>query len=206
LLVRVAEAALLCTGNYADSCEFSAAGDFLVNPREIVIRSRSGGRSTVKKRHGRISEQFGFAGNGSSMAMKLFSDGVYLETAKAPLLPLMTQVLKESGRVASSFINRLEVCQRRIADTLGFLAAWRITDAAEFWKRMKASSPTERAFAESCMCRFETGTFYRIGAELWRSLARPDHRSSFLSWPLESIEGLDSNSPAAVPRLVEVPV
>jgi hypothetical protein len=206
LRVRLAEAALLCAGNYTDTCEFRAAGDLLVNPREIVIRSCGGGRSTIKQRHGRLSEQFCIDGVDSSRGMKHFAAGFYLETTQPPLLPLMTQVLKESGRVASSFINRLEICQRRIADALGFMAAWRIADSTELWKRLKASSPNERAFAESCLCRFGTETFYRIGDDLRRSLARPDHRSFFLIWAHEGGEGFISDSPAAVLRLAEASV
>ena len=62
LLVRLTEAALLCAGNYADNCEYEAAGDFLVNPREILVHRRGDGRSTTKNRHGRLSEQFGLEG------------------------------------------------------------------------------------------------------------------------------------------------
>jgi hypothetical protein len=181
LLIRLAEAALLCAGNYADSCEFRAAGDFLVNPREIVIRSRCGGPSIVKKRHGRLSEQLGFTKDDEPAATPSFPAGIALEITRPPLLPLMARILKESGRVAAFFIDRLEEGQRRIADALAFMAGWRINDSVEFWRRLKGSSPSERAFAESCMCRFDTQVFYRIGDELQRSLARPDYRSFFLS-------------------------
>ena len=37
LLVRLNELALLCAGNYADNCEFSAAGDLLLNPRKMMV-------------------------------------------------------------------------------------------------------------------------------------------------------------------------
>ncbi len=33
MVCRISEMALLCAGQYADGCEFSAAGDLLVNPR-----------------------------------------------------------------------------------------------------------------------------------------------------------------------------
>ena len=181
LLIRVAEAALLCAGNYADNCEFRAAGDFLVNPREIVIRSRCGGHAAIKKRHGRLSEQFGFTWGDQSTSTHRFPAGVALEITQPPLLPLMTRTLKESGRVASPFIRRLEEGQCRIADALAFMSGWCIEDSVEFWRRLKASSPSERAFAESCMCRFDARVFYRIGDELQRSLTRSDYRSSFLS-------------------------
>jgi len=205
LLIRLAEAALLCAGNYADNCEFRAAGDFLVNPREIVIRSRCGGPSTIKKRHGRLSDQLGFTRGDQPTSTQRFPAGVVLEITRPPLLPLMTRILKESGRVASPFIRRLEEGQRRIADALAFMAGWRIADSVEFWRRLKASSPSERAFAESCMCRFDTQIFYRIGDELQRSLTRPDYRSSFLSGSHVCGNQPACRSSAALLELAEAP-
>lgn len=205
LLIRLAEAALLCAGNYADSCEFRAAGDFLVNPREIVVRSRCGGLSTIKKRHGRLSEQLGFTRGDQPAATRSFPAGIDLEITRPPLLPLMTRILQESGRVASFFIRRLEEGQRRIADVLAFMAGWRINDAAEFWRRLKTSSPSERAFAESCMCRFDTRVFYRIGNELQRSLDRPDYRSFFLSGSHVCWSRQACRSPSALLEFSEAP-
>jgi len=183
LLVRLAEAALLCAGNYADNCEYEAAGDFLVNPREIIVHRRGDDRSTTKNRHGRLSEQFGLEGVERHRSMKRFSTGVCLQITKPPLLPHMAQVLGESGCISQSFIHRLEELQCRIADALAFLAAWRIFDSAELWRRLEASSPRERVFAESHLCRFDAQVFHLIGEDLRRSLVEPDHRSPFLSGP-----------------------
>ena len=41
LLVRLNELALLCAGNYADNCEFSAAGDLLVNPKKNFVHFKN---------------------------------------------------------------------------------------------------------------------------------------------------------------------
>ncbi len=196
LLVRLAEAALLCAGNYADNCEFRAAGDFLVNPREIVVHRRNGGRSAVKKRHGRLSEQFGFEGIGRRKATRRYPPDMYLEITKPPLIPLMTRFLRESGRVSASFVLRMEELQVRIADTVSFLAAWRIFDSAELWQRLKASSPRERAFVEAHLCRFDTQVFHRIGLDLRRAWAQPDYPSLFLTEPRADAGSLKRRSPA----------
>jgi hypothetical protein len=202
LLARLAETALLCAGNYADNCEFRAAGDFLVNPREIVVHSR-GGRSTIKKRHGRISEQFGPRGVDHLLSAQRFAAGVHLEITKLPLLPHMTQILEESGRVAQSFLCRLENCQRRVADALAFLAAWRIFDSVDLWRRLKASSPHERAFAESHLCRFDAQVFHQIGADVQRSLADSHYQSPFLVWSQKRANRLNRSSPLPARKLVE---
>jgi hypothetical protein len=181
LVARLTEATLLCAGNYADSGEFEATGDLLVNSREIIVHSRNGGQSAVKRRHGRISSQFISTGVVRKEQMNTFYARISLETTKPPLLPHMTQVLKRSGFISQFYLRRLEECQRQIAATLGFLSAWSIFDAAELFRRLEASSPRERAFVESQLCRFDARVFYQIGADLRRILAEPGYPSPFLT-------------------------
>jgi hypothetical protein len=205
LLVRLAEAALLCAGNYADNGEFQAAGDLLLNPREMLVHRRDEGSSIVKNRHGRLSEQFGLGGAGRRHLMKQFSAGIWLETTKSPLLPHMTQVLRESARISRTYLQRLEKCQRRIADALAFLAAWCIFDSAELWRRLETVSARERAFAESCLCRFDARIFRRIGADLKRSLAEPGYRSPFLAGQHTRENEVKRVSPVTVPAIAGSP-
>jgi len=205
LLVRIAEAALLCAGNYADNCEYEAAGDFLVNPREIIVHRRGDSRSTTKNRHGRLSEQFGLEGVERLNSLKRFSAGVCLEITKPPLLAHMTQVLRESERIATQYLQRLEEAQCRIADTLAFLAAWRVFDSAQLCRRLQASSARERVFAESHLCRFDARVFHRIGTDLRQSLAEPDYRSSFLTGFCKSETGLKRTAAATLPALAGSP-
>ena len=58
LWIRLMEAALLCAGNYVDNCEFSAAGDLLVNPRSIRIYIDGVREPVNKKRHLALTDQF----------------------------------------------------------------------------------------------------------------------------------------------------
>lgn len=183
LLVRLAEAALLCAGNYADHCEFRAAGDLLVNPREIIVRPRCSGRAIIKDRHGRLTEQLAFASAHPFETQKRPSTAFDLEVTRMPLLPHMTQILKESGRVARCYIRRLEEGQIKVADTLSFLSAWQIVDSADLWRRLTATPTPDRAFVESRLCRFDMRIFERIGADLTQSLMDPNGLSPFLSPP-----------------------
>jgi hypothetical protein len=180
LMARVAEAALLCAGHYADSCEFAAAGDFLVNPREILVHQAKGGRAVIKNRHEKISDQFGLGGPEWVISRARHSGGLGLEITKPPLLPLMTRTFGASGRIAPAYIRRLEKGQRRVADTLTFLAAWQISDSVDLLERLRTASARDRAFAEANLCRFDTRVFHRIGADLRQSLSEPDAPSSFL--------------------------
>jgi hypothetical protein len=198
LLVRLAEAALLCAGNYADNCEYEAAGDLLVNPRQVLVHRIADGRPTPKNRHGRLSDQFGPPGITRSHFMKRFSAGVCLEITKPPLLPHMTQVLRRSKCISPSYIQRLDEGRHRIADTLAFLAAWQIFDSADLRRRLQATSERERIFVESHLCRFDTQIFDQIGACFKRSVAEPDYRSPFLAGPRSNENKLQHKSPATL--------
>ena len=180
LLMRLAEAALLCAGRYADHCEFEAAGDLLVNPREIILHHPVDGRPAIKNRHGRLSDQFALDGSWPDTLRGLSADGG-LEITKAPLLTHMTEVLARSGHVCPAYLQRLAQGKRRVAQALAFLAAWRIFDAAHLCRRLRAASARERDYAESHLCRFDARTFHQIGASLKRSLAEAEYRSPFLA-------------------------
>jgi hypothetical protein len=181
LLARLAEAALLCAGQYADSCEYRAAGDFLVNPREIRVIDRRSGSFTIKSRHGRMSDLFGIAGEDCPAKLRELAGRMVLETTRPPLLPHMASTLKDSGFISPDYVRHLEQGQCRIADTLAFLAAWHIEDAADLYRRLLASSASDKEFAESNLCRFDSETFNRLGADLCRSLATPGYLSRFLA-------------------------
>jgi len=183
LLVRLAETALVCAGNYADNCEFRAAGDFLVNPRQTVVHPGGGNPGVIKKRHGRLSDQLGFHGAERSESLKRFGKTARIEIREPPLLPEMSAVLKASGRVSPSYLRRLEAGQSRVAGALAFLSAWGIWDFGSLRRRLMESSPGDRELAESCLCRFDEKVFLRVGFDLRRSLERPEYRSPFLSWP-----------------------
>jgi hypothetical protein len=57
MMARLFELSLICAGHYADNCEFSAAGDLLVNPRKVLIHRRGYPYPLTKQRHGRLTEQ-----------------------------------------------------------------------------------------------------------------------------------------------------
>ena len=54
-IARIAELALKQAGDYADNCEFQAAGDVLVNPRRIDIYLNGWAEPIVKHRHGALN-------------------------------------------------------------------------------------------------------------------------------------------------------
>jgi hypothetical protein len=196
LLTRLAEATLLCAGNYADNGEFQAAGDLLVNPRQILVHSPAGERPTAKNRHGRLSDQFGQAGVRGSGFKKPFSAAIRPEITRPPLLPLITRVLREAGCISPAYLLQLEQGQHRIADALAFLAAWRIFDPAELWRKLAGASEKDRQYVGSNLCRFDMQTFHQIGCSLRQALTDPEHRSPFLDARHRAENGMQKISPA----------
>jgi hypothetical protein len=180
LLVRIAEAGLLCAGTHADNCAYRDAGDLLVNPREIRVHCRRNHGEVTKDRHGRLSDQFVTDGPDRRTGMREFGAVNHAEVSRPPLLPHMAQVLRDSQRVSEEYLERFAKLQCRIAGTLGFMAAWGLKDGADLWLRMQTCSAAEREFALANMCRFDTGVFKDIGNDLRRALLRPDGRSRFL--------------------------
>jgi hypothetical protein len=57
MMARLFELSLILAGHYADNCEFSEAGDLLVNPRKVLIHRKGYPYPLRKSRHGRLTEQ-----------------------------------------------------------------------------------------------------------------------------------------------------
>jgi hypothetical protein len=199
LMTRIAEAALLCAGNHADNCEYRSAGDFLVNPREIRITCLKDKRSIIKHRHGRLSDQLRKPGMDRGHWLQQVTGDTGIAVTKPPLLPHMGQVLRDSKSVSGEYLRRFEEGQCRVADTLAFLAAWRLTDSSDLWRRMQGCSAKERDFAVSNLCRFDTGTFQRIGRDLSNALSQPGYKSSFLCGRYAGGAQMIPKRPAEVP-------
>ena len=182
LLVRLNELALLCAGNYADNCEFSAAGDLLVNPRSILVHFKNARKPVLKQRHGNLSEQFGREGQSRKCVLQRLADKAVIETKRQPLLPQLFKIMQHSGRVSPSYLDLASTRMNRIAETIGFLASWQISDAAELYRRKAEAGPEASAFIQSNLCRFRNDLFFAIGNDVRRVGSDPLYRSDFLSY------------------------
>ncbi|MGD9188432.1 MAG: hypothetical protein PVI89_09485 [Desulfobacteraceae bacterium] len=163
-LARITELAIYQAGVYADACEFTAAGDLLVNPRRIDVHLKGRKRSVVKHRHSRLSGQFAADIGRESPVCWLAREATPRLTSDA-ILPWLRRTLASSGAMAGSYIKSLDRRMGQVADTLAFLIAWRIEDAVEFHQRTGSMDLHERAFIESNLCRFDTGHFDAMYAD-----------------------------------------
>ena len=177
LWIRLMEAALLCAGNYVDNCEFSAAGDLLVNPREIRVHSKDArppARKWIRKwRHGRLSEQFRINGHSRRHTIETIKNEYQLEITRPPLLPVLFRSLKDSGQISGAYLVHTDRRMRQITDTIGFLTSWQIFEAADLHRRTLCATPETRSFITSHLCRFDNRIFLQAGNAVKRMAIDP---------------------------------
>lgn len=170
LMARIFELALFCAGNYADNCEFPAAGDLLFNPRKILIHRKGYPNSLVKQRHGRISDQLNKCGMRRKNFIRLLKHEVSVETTKPAILPYLFERMQHGQRIAAWYLHFAEERMKKIADTIGFLSAWSLSRFEDLHRRMQTASPKTRRFIAAHLCRFDTRYFHRLGREIKNSI------------------------------------
>jgi len=180
-IARLNELALLCAGNYADSGEFQAAGDLLVNPRSILIHSRESARPAAKKRHRALSEQFSYMGKTREETLEWLTKECFLEVKEQPLLPLIYEMLENSGCVCSDYLESATERMKTIASVLTLLAAWHLPDGLSLCERLQVAGKPDREFVSSNLCRFNDRTFRQLGDEIRLTVINHRHRSEFLT-------------------------
>ncbi|MBI5589107.1 MAG: hypothetical protein HY881_01355 [Deltaproteobacteria bacterium] len=181
LWIRLMEAALLCAGNYVDNCEFCAAGDLLVNPREIRVHSNDTRPPALKWRHGLLSEQFRINGHSRRHTIETIKNEYRLEITRPPLLPTLFRGLKDSGRISGPYLAHTDRRMRRITDAIGFLASWQIFEAADLHRRTRQATAETRSFIASHLCRFDDRIFRQAGNAVQRMAIDPAGPCDLLS-------------------------
>ncbi len=180
LYARITEAALLCAGHYADNCQYSAAGDLLVNPRRIQVCNKGSGVSEQKNRHGSVSEQFKPKGADIAVFRKNFSSSMETSIEEPALLPLMADTLTRSGVFRENYLSSIDQRMKKIADTIVFLLAWSSDNTLELHERLSLTTPESNKFIMSNLCRFLPAVFDDIGKELYRIECKRPTISAFL--------------------------
>lgn len=178
MMARLMEMALLCAGNYADNSEISAAGDLLLNPREIVVRDYDHGKSRITRRQGFLSEQSGqrrLPWNRCGRLLNKYS----VEIVTPALLPYLAAQLESSRCITRSYLGSVRLRMCKLADTIGFLCAGALTSMETLHHYIRNDSPENKVFINANLCCFDTQTYERLGEEI-ESTADPDFKSSFI--------------------------
>lgn len=187
-MARLTELTLLCAGHYADNCEFSAAGDLLVNPRKIIIRAKATSFACIKHRHGRLRDQLArmnSEGQPSTLSMK----NVNCDIMVPALLPYLQERLSSnSDFFQKRYLDGVSQRMERVADTLGFLSVLGVNSTEELHQRMHSVEKEQKQFIQHHLCRFDSRHFYRLGRQITCKLAHQDLQDK---WPEDPLAGAD---------------
>jgi hypothetical protein len=121
MVARLAETTLLCAGYYADTCEFRAAGDLLVNPYKILIHIRNQKFPVRKNRHGKLSEQLNPQNETMDKFIGWFKKNVLLQVCQKSLSEDLYGRMETSEKFQTSGSIGLD-CPRR--GPVRFLYPW----------------------------------------------------------------------------------
>ena len=176
---RIAELALKLAGDYADSCEFRAAGDLLVNPRRIDVYQRGDTAKIQKDRHRALSEQFAEV-IGSHHPVTWLKRETHLQIKSEALLPHLRGILQSSAYMTPEYLSGFEQRMCRVADTIAFLSAWQMTDNQQLFKQISHASPVDRELIISNLCYFNDQYFAEMGEDIERIILHDETSSHFL--------------------------
>ena len=182
MMARLFEMALICAGHYADNCEFSAAGDLLVNPRQVLVHRRGVPHPLVKHRHGRLSEQLSEEETYRELVLFQIKHEVTVEVSKPAILPYLFERMEQSSQIASWYLEDAQGRMKKIADTIGFLSAWSLSKFEVLHNRIQMMSPKTRRFVADHQCNFDTYYFIRLGREILKIIENSKEHSDFLSY------------------------
>ncbi len=164
LMARLTELAVVCTGRYADACELTAAGDLLVNPREIRVHFHGDKPSAVvKHRRGALSAQFNTTRAPHLDFIRRMRQTAAVEIVKAPLLTFLTDMLETSGFLSARYLAKVRARLTCIAEAIGFLCCWQVADAVDLNQRLGAATRETRQFVQSHLCNFDLSLFVALG-------------------------------------------
>lgn len=178
-LARLAELALKKAGDYADHCEFKAAGDLLVNPRRIEIFVQGRMAPVTKSRHSGLREQFAAAIGREDPAAWLSRNTLSHVYEKA-LLPHLKEQLVSSGWMHPNYLAMLDRRMCRVAGTIAFLTAWKIVDCRDISRRMVHAAPEDSGLISANFCRFDFDVFNEMADDIEKIACDTDPSSRFL--------------------------
>ena len=177
---RLCELALLCAGTCADHGELAAAGDLLVNPREVRIYVRHGTEPVIRHRHMALTEQFGHVADTRHGVGEWLKQHTIVRVTQKPLLPFIYEKLADSGCISQEYLETADRRMRQIADTMAVIAACHLPEQVALCQYLRDCRPAQRAFIRASLCGFDLTLFHDMGQDIRQLMENPDHQSSFL--------------------------
>ena len=181
MMARLFELSLILAGHYADNCEFSAAGDLLVNPRKVLIHRKGYPYPLRKPRHGCLTEQLNKKDTCRKIVLFQVKHDVMVEVAQLAILPYLFGLIESSCQITTWYLHEAQERMKKIADTIGFLSAWSLSKFEVLHHRLQKMSEKTRRFVADHQCNFDTHYFARIGWGIHKLLENAKEHIEFLS-------------------------
>lgn len=89
-------------------------------------------------------------------------------------------MLIDSKIISYGYMASVNRRMKQIADTMGFLSAWKVASVEEFHQRLKTAGPSETAFIQKALCRFDRGLFDEMEKDIFGFLRDDSYRSRFI--------------------------
>ncbi len=181
LTARILEATLICASHYVDNCEFTAAGDLLFNPRQILIHCKNRSHPETKIRHGRLSEQMSLYCPTRGSFPQWFRHNAALRITKPALIPELLQRIEQFRTFHNGYLASIHERMKKAADAIGFLSAWHLAGWQDLYRRKQSASAQVRSTVSENLCRFDNRDFIRLGLEIELIARRPGYQSVYLT-------------------------
>ena len=164
-LIRLTELTLFCVGNYANHNCITDVGDFMVNPRLLLVHIKGEQYPVEKERHTALSVQFSDKETEDCSVAEWFKANTVMETVKKPILPHLLDLLKKIS-CAKEYIDSVKNQINMMIDLLSYLSMARIPKGTniEGWK--DTLKKNDRKMLESMFYRFDSNLFHDLGKKI----------------------------------------
>ena len=166
-LIRLTELTLFCVGNYANNNCITEVGDFIINPRLILVHIEGEAFPVKKERHARLSVQFKDRATENCSVVEWFKLNAMIETVKEPILPHLLKLLEKTG-CSMAYINSVRKQMNMIIELLSYLSMARIPKEIniEDWK--SSLEKNDRMMMEDLFYQFDITIFQDSGDKIYR--------------------------------------
>ncbi len=178
-LCRLTELTLSCVENYSNNYCITEVGDFLINPRLILVHVRGEARPVIKERHTRLSDQFKDRACENCPVTEWLRLNTMTETVKKPILPHLLDLLKKNC-CPEEYITSVKKRMNSIIDLLSHLHMGGIHREMniEAWK--SSLGENDRIMLAELFLKFDTTVFDALGEKI-RGMYQTDQLCQSLS-------------------------
>lgn len=164
-LCRLTEMTLFCVGNYANNNCITEVGDFMINPRLILVHIKGESKPVIKERYTPLSVQFKDRETENCSVAEWLSRNTIIETVKKPILPYLLELL-EKNACSRKYMESVKEQMNLIVDLLGHLSM--VFPVGEInggdWKSLLEKD--DRLMIERLLYEFNPAVFNGLGEKI----------------------------------------